>query len=302
MTVYSPTAVELGSGITVPASGAPVLAADVIVPVAALADGVKFAQARSDVLADLTALAAILVPTDGLVRHVLGFGMYVFKTSATTGLNPFRVAASDATPGGWVAGAAYETTRSVLASCDHIRGISADGAGAIATINPTSVSQVFGPVGIADGLVQAGGFYPLRIFTGATNHYAWLLPLQEFMIHGSTLSNATLLYRPAAGHAGLPSRFPKLGIARSPLTPSYPTPVSLISSGGGFATDTAASTVAYQVDRSLVFTPDQNNVIDKLTYQYFAVIVDEAGTNALAGTAFHAVQLDFITIPDARRS
>jgi hypothetical protein len=42
MGVYNPTAVELGTGITIPASGEDIDAADVNVPICAIADGVKF--------------------------------------------------------------------------------------------------------------------------------------------------------------------------------------------------------------------------------------------------------------------
>ncbi len=297
MSTYVPTAVELVD-ITLPADGENIDAADVNGPMQEIADGVKFLSAT---VATITALAAITTPTDGAVRHVLGFGWYTFKTSATTGLSPFRVAATDLTVGGWVASDAHETTRSIHAPCDRIHAITGDGAGAIATVNPTGVSFSWAPLAQADGLFDYGSFYALRTFTGATNHYGFKLPLDEFLIHGGTLASVLLYYRPTSAHAALPTRQPKIAVVRTPRTGYSPTPAALLSTGSGFAQDTAPDIASFEADRTLVYTPDQNNVIDKLTYRYYAIILDSAGTNAVIGNGFHSVELFHNAIPDGRR-
>lgn len=301
MSVYTPTPAALGD-ITLPYDGKTIVAADVNAPFQSVADGVKLVQDRTDVVADLTALAAIAAPANGLVRHVVGFGLYVFQTSATTGLSPFRVAAADATAGGWVASHAHETSRTVIVPGDRMHAITGDGAGAIQTVNPTGVSFSWAPLAQADASFDTGSFYALRTYTGATNHYGYKIPLDEFLIHGATLSSATLRYRPTSAHAALPARQPKLAIVRTPLTGYAPVAVALLSTGSGYVQDTAADVAAFEADRSLVFTPDQNQVIDKLTYRYFAIVLDSAGTNSVAGNAFHAIELAHTAIPDARRS
>jgi hypothetical protein len=67
-------------------------------------------------------------------------------------------------------------------------------------------------------------------------------------------------------------------------------------------TDSAVSLAAYQVQRTLVFTPNQNATIDTSQYGYFAVFFDEAGTNSVAGALLFYLALSFTNIPDARRS
>ena len=299
MHVYTPSAVALTT-ITVPDDGVDQRKVSTINgPMQALADGVAFLNAQTGPLANLTALGAIAAPSDGTVRHVLGFGLYVFKTSATTGLFPFRVAATDATAGGWVASVAFETTKTVVAPCSGMRAITST-AGAKATVAPTAINFTWQPIAAADSQFDPGGsFNPLSAFTGVTNHYGYMLPLDPYLIQGATLSAATLRMQPNSGHAALPARLPKVALVRVASTFVL---AALLSTGSGYAVDASATLVAYELKHTIVFTPDQNATIDKTQNSYFAIVLDEAGTNALAGGAYLHFALDFIAIPDARRS
>lgn len=298
---YVPTPTALVD-VTEPVDTEPRTVASVTQMTREIADGVMFAQSRTDVLATLAALTAIATPADGLVRHVLGFGLYVFKTSATTGLAPFRLAADDATAGGWVASAAHETVlvRQVPVGLG-LRGITNGGAGSTpGTVTVNTTNLAFIPVIGADAQLDFGGMYNLRTYTGATQNYGYLIDINAEMVTGSALSSATLLFTPTS-HAGLPTRQPQFAIVRSSVTSVAR--VNLLSTGNGYVTNAAASNAAYQnVDQSLVFTPDQNATIDKTLYRYYAIVIDEAGTNAVVGNGYHAIQLNFSTIPDARRS
>lgn len=56
----------------------------------------------------------------------------------------------------------------------------------------------------------------------------------------------------------------------------------------------------YQAAHGITFTPDQFNVIDKASYTYWALVFDEGGTNALAGTEYYGIELNFGAIADMR--
>ena len=298
-TPYTPAANQLGT-ITVPADTDPRNAAVFNVPMQAIADGVAFVGAQNNPLSGLAALAAITTPADGTVRYVVGFGDYVFKTSATTGLSPFRVAAADATVGGWVAGVAYETSlvRQVPLGL-AVRGISGSSP-TPGVINPITTAIPFIPIGYADAQLDTSSLTTVRIYTGTPQTYAYLADIHSQLVDGATLTSATLRFKPKTGHGALPTAQPGYAVCRSPLA-AVGAPTNLLSTGNGFSFLAAGTLVAYEVDQALFFVPNQNNVIDKTAFRYWAVLVDEAGTNALAGTAYHALTLN-LSIPDARRS
>lgn len=261
---YVPTPAALVN-VTEPVDTEPRTVASVTQMTRPIADGVMHVQSRTDVVASVAALAGIAAPADGTVRHVLGFGMYVFKTSATTGLNPFRVAASDATPGGWVASAAHQTTltRQVPVGL-NFRGITNGGSGSTpGTVTATTTTLGFCVAIGADAQLDYGSMYPLRVFTGATQNYGYMIDVNDEMVDGATLTSATLRFRPVGGHAGLPTRQPQFAIVRTTVTAVAL--ANLLSTGNGYVTLAAGSTGAYQADQALVFSPDQNNVIDKTT-------------------------------------
>ncbi len=296
---YTPSPVEL-TIVTEPSDGDLESAASLTTATRAIADGIAFEKARFAPLANLAALIAITTPDDGLVKHVIGFGWYVFKTSATTGYYPFRIAATDATPGGWVSSTAHETSRQVLINCAEVAGISSDSAGSRAESTPGTGPHDFGGIAMADADIGAG-FYPLCVFTGATKSFAFLLPLDAYMHDGATLTEADLYLRPVSGHGALPTRQPQIAIVRTSRFGYSPTPEALKSTGGGLAQLAAVSTVAYEDDNVIAFVANQNNVIDRTVYTYSAFIWDEGGTNAIVGNRFAALRLTF-TMTDARQA
>jgi len=301
---YALTGTTIPTSITLPDDGDNENASSINVPLQGLADGLAVVGARTTPLADLTALAAITTPSDGLKRSVLSFGSYVFKTSATTGFFPFRVAAADATTGGWVSDTAHETTKTVVVPCSAITCITG-GAGAAGGFDPTLAPSTvsFVPIGAADATIWPSSLLSARTSTGATLNFGYLLPLDAYLTDGATLATATLSFHPVAGHASVPTRMPRIAICRTPLTGYLPTLANLLSTASGWAVfATPGSPAAYQVDNSLVFTSDQNNVIDRTLYRYFAIIFDDGGTGAIVGNAFTAVKLSLTNIPDARRS
>ena len=304
-TVYTPAAVQLGP-ITIPSDGDPAAAASVNAPIQAIADGVTYLNpvaAYMLPLADLTALAAITTPADGRVCHVLSFGTFVFKTSATSGFSPFRVAAADATVGGWVSSTNHQTslTRYLTLNKDvRISALSGAITAILASVGLQNNVDYANPT-VAQAGMSDRGFYSNIVYGAGAGSYAWSVPLDAALVDGSTLSSATLHFRPVGGHAAVPTVQPWFGILRNVRTSYNPVSEKMKSGTTGYTQLAAASVAAYQVDQAMVFTPDQNNVIDLSTYSYLLVIGDEGAGNMLAGCRFAQVGLSMTGIPDARR-
>jgi hypothetical protein len=105
-TTYNLITTSRPTGITIPVDGdTPIKAADVVPALQATGDLANNAIVRLEPVASLAALAAILVPTDGQQRYVVGYGVYTFKTTTPLLVNasPWSIAATDATPGQWIA-------------------------------------------------------------------------------------------------------------------------------------------------------------------------------------------------------
>lgn len=137
--------------------------------------------------------------------------------------------------------------------------------------------------------IVGGSFYPQAASTHATNAWGFWIPIDRFLINGATLTSATLHYTPSNSGAN-PTVFPQIGFLRALHTSYFPTHESLHSSN--FIID-SGGTYDTSVTRQLVYTPNQNNVIDTSTYSYACLIYDEHGTNASAGNAFHGVNFVF---------
>lgn len=321
--VYTPTPVALAN-ITIPSDLDPRNAASVNAPLQAIADGVKFntdtattetatraaadtaESARTTALANLAALTAIAAPADQTVRHVVGQGFFVFLTAGVAGLSPFALAADDATPGAWIASSAHQTTKTgrVFLNREPISA-SLSGSTTLGAV-VLNFGVDFGTATATEITRRAFGFLTKVTNTGA-NNWHYLIPLDDELIDGATLAQATLYCRPANSHVGLPTRQISVCLVRATYTGSsgaaLPNPDKLISTpASGHVALAAGSTGAYQADQALVYVPDQNNVIDKSLYTYAAIIADEGGANALSGAAFAMIDLTMTGIPDARRS
>lgn len=289
---------SLNPEMTEPSDGELRSVASVLNMTRANADRTQFLGLRSNPLANLTALAALKVPTNGMVRYVTGFGPYTFLTSATTGLSPFRVAATDATAGGWVAGAAYETSFTKrLGLANRINQFKLAATYSVdATYDPTTTTQLSYGSGTGSGVVTK------LVDTGATNGYHYRFSINDCLVHGATLASALLRFSTGGAPRSVPAKQPGLAIVRRPLTGYLPAATKLLSSpASGFAIAAAADAAAYGALESLTFTADQNNSIDLATYMYEAIIMDESHTNALAGNEFKTLAITMSAIPDARR-
>lgn len=321
--VYTPTPVALAN-ITIPSDGDAKSAASVNAPLEAIADGVKYntdtatteastraaadtaESARTTPLANLAALTALAAPADQMVRHVVGQGFFVFLTAGSAGFSPFALAADDATPGAWIASSAHQTTRTGRVFLNR-EPISASLSGST-TLGPVTLNYAvdFANATATEITRRAFGFLT-KVGTAGSGNWHFLVPLDDDLVDGATLTQATLYCRPANSHVGLPTRQISVCLIRSTYTGSsgaaLPNPDKLISTpASGHVALAAGSTGAYQADQALVYVPDQNNVIDKSLYTYAAIIADEGGTNGLAGAAFAMIDLTMTGIPDARRS
>lgn len=294
--VYVPTPVALVN-VTEPLDGELRSVASVTAMTRAIADGVAFNNAVRTPLATLAALAAIAAPADGTMRFVRGQGVFVFDSAASLTISPFTIAASDATPGMWVSATAHETSVTRWIPASYISGVSGTASGGPATDIPSCDPIGFVSTGIGAafraGLMKVG-----LASTSLTNAYGFQMPIDEFLIDGSTIASATLLYRPTA-HGATPLQQPRFGLIRMPKAGPYTTiPTTLLSTGGGLVQDSGGT---YVSDRALLFTPNQNNVVNRSLYSYCALIWDEHSTNAVLGNGYAGVSLAMTTVLDARR-
>lgn len=279
------------SSITIPSDGDTIDAADVNTPFAAIWD-------QHDLVADLTALKAILVPTHGLVRYVRGYGHYVFVTSGTysasTAIDPWICAATDGTAGRWVNQAtadALKTTRRSRACNTDIFVTQTDIA---KSENLLALTQHAFDYPDATVFVY-GNRILFNVVTDASavaRHVAW--PLNSILLNGATLTAARLMLRPNTAHANVPAMMPALSIVR--YDPTNQVVVGLRAAG--MTDDASASGAAYSAQHLIEVTTDQNQTIElgnAKGYQYWAIACNEGHTNAVAELQFYGLQVDMTT-------
>lgn len=279
------------SSITIPSDGDTIDAADVNTPLAAIWD-------QHDLIADLTALKAILVPTHGLTRLVRGYGHYVFVTSGTysasAAVSPWILTATDGTAGRWVnqlTADAQKTTRRCRNTNTNLF---------VAKANSTKSENL---IGVAGGnfdfndatLFLYGSNVRFNVVdAAAANARHVYYPLNDILIHGATLTGARVLIQPVTAHANVPAMMPAMSIIR--YDPQNQVQVGLYS--GGMTDDASASGAAYSALHPIEVTTDQNQTIDLASikgYQYWAVICNEGHTNAVAELQLFGIEIDMIT-------
>lgn len=274
------------SSITIPSDGDTIDAADVNTPLAALWD-------QHDILADLAALKAILVPTHGLVRFVRSYGHYTFVTSglhsATTAIDPWICAATDGTAGRWVSEGAADAMKTIVRSFACADG-SPRGSTEIAKTHDMSGAVFWMPANSDSTGADAGRAYyyfegrQLKFFdvnnAGATGKHV-LFHLNQYLVHGANFDSLKLNLKGAGGHGALPLMMPSLALVK--FDPETDTLVSLLAANT--VDDASASTADYDAVHSITLTPDQNQTISLTKYSYYAVVCNEGNTNALAELA-----------------
>jgi len=145
---------------------------------------------------------------------------------------------------------------------------------------------------------QCGGFLTQSVSTSGSAGYGYYVPLRQLLngaANGATLAGVALTLLPNSSHTSLPSFMPRIGIfaVSSGLAPS--TRLSL-SSVSNFAIDSSATVGAYNAGHSIVYTCNQNNVLNTQLYQYFAIIIDEGDPTSFAFNYYQGLLLSFSNV------
>jgi hypothetical protein len=139
----------------------------------------------------------------------------------------------------------------------------------------------------------------------AAGQLIWLTRMLNGKFNGAILTGATLYISVGLSHSGVPAVMPGFTIYRQKIDgtagAALPANQTLFSSSPqSFAPPgSGALWFASGNVQSLVTTPNQNNVIDLQTYEYYAVLNDESGANAQSGNLYLGLQLMFTAIANA---
>lgn len=269
------------TGVTIPSDGdAPIKAADVNPAIQAIGDLAANAIARVEPVATTAALAAIAAPTDGLTRYVLGFGFYTFKMAVPTitTVDPWVIAATDATPGRWISQDVFLRIGATGGGATSFRKFPAHAPFGVSAEVAFSVNQdaLTGSL-VTDVTTTVSGSAFTSANTGTTNTRQLYFDLAPYLIHGATLSSVYAGITPAA-HGALPARMPRLAVFRYAIDPYSSTHVNLYS--GIYFEDTSPNVGAFTASHEFGGTLDQNQTIDLNEYAYQCFVSNEGSTNA----------------------
>jgi hypothetical protein len=150
-------------------------------------------------------------------------------------------------------------------------------------------------------LILSGGL------EGPANGNSTVIALLPALINGSTsgamLTDVELRMCVIGTHTGgVPAVMPTVDVRKAVFTPGSPTSSVSLFSGGAQSIPTPASGAAWYDSgnvQSFHFTPDQNNVIDLTTGNYYIVLTDENGANSQAGDVYLAFGLTFSGIANS---
>lgn len=269
-----------------PADGdAPIMSADVVPGIQAAGDIAWNALLRVQPLATLAALRAITTPADGLTRYVLGYGMYTFKTSP--GLNvtvePWAVAATDATPGRWV----HENAK---ARAPGLRTIPlTEPYGISNVIAWSAANQVLEDALAATVTRNASSSSFTTVFTGSSSARQMYFSLDKYLVSGTRLTNAQIAIYPNV-HGTLPALMPRFTIVRFPTDTWDPALTNLLAAGY-FSDSSHGSPATYDVVHKFGGALDQNHDIDLAEYSYLLIVANEGGTDSQSGLALGSCEL-----------
>lgn len=237
-----------------------------------------------------SSLASILATVTGAV---IGANTTGAAVQVSGGANFIAPAASNYT-------FASNQTRTINASL-HPQAAYFVGSG---ITNPQWISTPSTPVLAQLPIWRIQGFTTSVVTTGSNAFTPYVCDLTPFMHNGATLTSALLSFFPAT-HANLPGsgNMPAFGIFRvTPTTTadvfssSINTTNCLINPGPSVQLVQPANVGLYNAQQSLTYTANQNNVIDKSSYTYLAIIWDEGGSNAVAGNYYQTIELTFGSI------
>jgi hypothetical protein len=148
-------------------------------------------------------------------------------------------------------------------------------------------------------VTPVGSLASYGIFGGATTtSQPILLPAPH---NGATLASIAILLT-VVSHANVPANLPTIAVFRLPVTAGVGTPLTAqalsTSSPQSFSPTPASGAAWYSSGdiQALVFSCNQNNVVDNANYIYGASIVDENGSNSATGNFYYAVGYSYTTI------
>jgi hypothetical protein len=254
-------------------------------------------DASASALPDIAALKAISSPADGLVRLVKKYGTFVFDAGSGAAESLPWIVAPSAGSGRWfIAGASAHASRSVVAPVIAC-GIS---TAAVAPGSESPTISFSGTTAVKLSYSTSSAYFSATN-TGSSAHHGALVNLNSYMHDGATLGSAVLrLSGVSPEHANLPAVKPSFGLWRFRHADGVSEKL-LSSPVSGHVTDAPANVAAYETPHDLTFTPDQNNVIDRSLYSYWAAVYDEGGADAaFGGLLFFGIKLNFTNIVDAR--
>ena len=291
--VYVPT--NRPTGATLPSDGdAPIKAADVNPALQAAGDLAANTIARLEPLANIAALAAILVPTNNLQRYVLGFGLYTFSTGLSA-LNspPFTVAATDGTVGKWISEEYYKRIGSrTNDSFNFVWMKPTRPIGVSGLVTPSLTNYNFPTSPWTDLATYVNLMSHAGVNSGSALAKVVAWDLDPWLVDNTWLEEVTAHVRGSGGHAGLPALMPKLAVMRYPNDPLAPgtAPECLAAS---ITIDGSANAAAYDALHTITFTCSQFNDIEKNEYTYYVTLSNEGHTNANSGFEMYGFRLRY---------
>jgi hypothetical protein len=215
----------------------------------------------------------------------------------------------NAAPGGGqiVASRAGGITASLAGGIvSSVNGAIALGAGAAdwVTFNgtPRTMARTFplSASALAAGWAATGGIY----YTGPANANTQVFRL-EMPHDGATLSSVSVTLSVTGPHSGVPTNLPAIEVIRLNINTGVAVVTNdfLSTSNPQSFTPTPGSGAlwdASQLTQLLTYTCNQHNVIDHTKYAYFVIVIDENGSNSVAGNLYLGVTLNYTAINDVR--
>jgi len=129
---------------------------------------------------------------------------------------------------------------------------------------------------------------PWNIAPATGTPQAFYLP---YLHNGATLASVTVFISVTGPHSGVPAVLPSIAVVRYLTSGAISAQALASSSPQSFtpAPGTAAAWDDTNQIQGLLYTCNQNNVIDTTQYHYGAVVIDENGANAVAGNKYIGV-------------